>query len=163
MIQIPLTKGYIAIVDDEDADLRDVLWCVKADKVNPYAVRGISQHPQCKQMLMHRVILQRILKCELQEGAYVDHINGDTLDNRRSNLRLCTPQQNMWNRRVMHNTQTGFKGVARNKRSKLNPWKARIRVSGKLVHLGCFPTPEEAHEAYKQAAIKYFGEFARFE
>jgi hypothetical protein len=91
----------------------------------------------------------------------VDHINGDTTDNRLSNLRLCTQQQNMWNQRLRRNSSTGFKGVSKDKVS--GRFRAVIGHNRKRFYLGTFDTAEAAHEAYKAAAIKHFGEFARFE
>lgn len=87
----------------------------------------------------------------------VDHINGDPLDNRRSNLRLVTHQQNIRNRGgPQANSSTGLLGVSR-KRSK---WRAYINVDGKQINLGVFDTPEAASEARKEAEITYFGELS---
>lgn len=87
-----------------------------------------------------------------------DHIDGDTLNNRRRNLRDSTPSQNQANRKLQKNNTTGFKGVC--KISGKDKWVAYIRVKGKVINLGTFKTPEEAHEAYMKAALFYFGEFA---
>ena len=97
---------------------------------------------------MHRVITGYPL---------VDHINGDGLDNRRANLRAATATQNNQNRRPSL-SRSGFKGVT--KSSKSNGWYARIRVNGKLIHLGCYPDPTSAARAYDAAALEHFGEFA---
>lgn len=93
----------------------------------------------------------------------IDHVNGKRADNRIENLRLATPLQNSVNRKIHKNNRSGFKGVYFDQtRGKANPWKARIVVDKKQITLGLFPTAVEAHEAYKKAADKYFGEFAKY-
>ncbi|WP_411800508.1 HNH endonuclease [Cupriavidus respiraculi] len=87
----------------------------------------------------------------------VDHINHDTLDNRRINLRICTKSQNQWNRRVGANSSTGVKGVSHVKSR--GKYRAEIRVFGKRIHLGWFDQIDDAAYAYRQAARIHFGEF----
>ena len=90
----------------------------------------------------------------------VDHINGDSLDNRIDNLRLVTESENSKNRKKGNNNTTGFKGVYQNKDGSIS---ARIDVNGKNKYLGSFKTVELAAKAYKEASIKYHGEFRRVE
>jgi HNH endonuclease/AP2 domain len=95
----------------------------------------------------------------IADDEQVDHIDGNTLNNRRDNLRVCTGRQNRFNQKRRSDNQTGFKGV-----SKTNSrYKAAIMVNQKSIYLGTFDTAPLAHEAYCEAALKYFGEFARFE
>lgn len=109
------------------------------------------------------VAMHRLL-ADAKDGEFVDHINGDRLDNRRSNLRICTRQQNLQNRMpsevINGNTkQSRFKGVSKSV-NKTNPWRATIGINGRSFYLGCFPTEEAAAAAYDEAAIAAFGEFA---
>lgn len=90
---------------------------------------------------------------------YIDHKNLDGADNRLSNLREASHTQNLANCPKREGTLMEFKGVARVRQS--GRYAARIRANGKLIHLGCFDTPEEAHAAYCRAASTHFGEFAR--
>lgn len=91
----------------------------------------------------------------------VDHINGDTLDNRKQNLRICTKAENNRNRRV--NSRLGtvpYKGVYKRKNSKINSYRASVSYQDKTYNLGHYNTPEEAAEVYNNKATELFGEFA---
>lgn len=162
-VEIQLTKGYVAIVDDEDSDLADFNWYAHIQKDFPYACRKPSHPPGHKQTasFLHRVVLERMLGRALVKGELCDHRDGDTMNNRHDNLRLATPQQNVANRRKCHSNTSGFKGVTWNKNCQ--KWQSGINHNRKHIHLGLFLTPEAAHEAYKQKASELFGEFARFE
>jgi hypothetical protein len=152
MREIPLDKGFHAIVDDEDyEEVSKYHWWENSG----YAVRKIKTPSGWKVIRMHRWLMG------LQTGdrREVDHINGNKLDNRRStNLRICTHAENMKNYGRPASNTSGFKGV--NFEPRWNRWRARIKVNGKRIFLGEFSTPEAAHEAYKQAAEKHHGEFS---
>lgn len=158
MIEIPLTKGFVAIVDDEDADLAEMKW--KAD-VHPHTVYASKNfaHPNSrgqKHMILHRAILERILGREIGRKELCDHKDHNGLNCTRSNLRLANATQNRVNSRMDHDNRSGFKGVTKEKYA----WVAKITVDKKHIYLGSFRTAEEAHKAYCEAAKKHNGEFA---
>jgi hypothetical protein len=93
-----------------------------------------------------------------QEPEVVDHKNGDPFDNRLGNLRAATQMQNLRNRRRPAGCRE-LRGVSRRGRG----WLATITVAGRSIRLGSYDTPAEAHEAYRRAARKYFGAFARMD
>jgi hypothetical protein len=154
-VEIPLSKGYAAIVDAVDADLSQLMWY--AHGTLHYAMR----HEGNGRMIMHRIILSRMLGRDLDSTELVDHINGMGWDNRRANLRLATHQENMRNSKRRKSNTSGYKGVSWDAERK--KWIAGISVNHKYVFLGRYDTAEEAHKAYCSAAEEIQGEFARFE
>lgn len=148
---VPLTHGKVAIIDADDAErVLCYRWHAKEGSGNWYAARRDGT----RTVRLHRFLMGD------PPGAFVDHRNGNTLDDRRENLRVCTPRQNGHNRSANRSGTSGFKGVSRHKRGS-GAWQASIRVDGKLIFLGRFSTAEEAARAYDAAALKYFGRFAR--
>lgn len=144
---ISLSRSKNTIVDDEDYDsLMQKKWYCSSIG---YASRT-SSNPR-KEMPMHRAIMN------CPEGMVVDHINGNKLDNRKINLRICTHKENIRNGKGMSHKK--YKGAYFSKeRSK---FYSKIKVNYKSIHLGYFSTEEAAASAYNQAAIKYHGEFAK--
>lgn len=155
-IEIILTRGFVTIIDAIDSDLSLLTWRAICVDVT-YAV-GQKRGQNDTMILLHRLILERILNRSLDKTEIVDHVNGDGLDNRRSNLRLATHGQNMANSKMRSNNTSGFKGVSLDRQS--GKWRAQIQHNKKRILLGCFDDPELAHKAYCEAAIKYHGEFA---
>ena len=140
-MKIALTNGLETVVDDDVVGrLAEIRLCSITGNYVYSAETG----------LLHRYIM------EATDGLVVDHINGDPLDNRRENLRVCTQKQNCQNRGATR--KTGLKGISLHKAT--NRWRAYIKIDGRQKHLGLFPTMEEASKAYAEAAHKYFGEFA---
>ena len=147
--KIPLTQGKFAIVDPQDyRRLNRYKWCAARDKNTFYAVRSKAR----KQIRMHRRILN------VPAHLICDHINHNGLDNRISNLRICTRQQNTHNQRPRKTTSSRYKGVDWNKHQK--KWRARIYHNNRCHHLGCFCDERDAARAYDRAARKYHGDFA---
>ena len=107
-----------------------------------------------KHKLLHRILMNA------PDGMFVDHINGNKLDNRKTNLRICTQQENNMNRGKNKNNTSGFKGVTFHKQTQ--KLQALIRIDGKYKFLGLFEKAEDAYEAYKKAAVKLHGDFAHF-
>jgi hypothetical protein len=158
MKKIALTRGFESLVDDEDYDkLNKYKWyCNKRG----YAVRSDYSGSKTSNVKMHRFIMNTPF------GMETDHINGDKLDNRRSNLRICTHSQNSKNRKINSNSSCGLKGVTRYV-AKLpsgnlyKSWVAAICLNGKRIYIGSFKTPELAHEAYVKKSLELHGEFSR--
>jgi len=142
--------GHQIQIDDADLPiLEGYRWRVK-----DFSARGYGP---CMYVIgNHRVLLHRLLIGAIK-GQFVDHANGDSLDNRRDNLRLCTHAQNMANRKMARHNRTGLKGVER----KGNGWRARITKDGVRCHLGYFKTAAEAAAAFTEAARRLHGEFFR--
>ena len=157
-VEIKLTKGYVAVVDDCDADLAAQKWHVMVSARTAYAKRGFWNGKGASAEYMHRVILGRLLGRDLRPEEFCDHINGDGLNNCRNNLRVASPEQNSANHRLSRANTSGYKGVYQCKRT--GKWKAHISEGGKTKGLGYFNTPEDAHRAYVEAALEKSGEYA---
>ena len=151
MKRIPLTQSKYAIVDDEDYKvLKDYNWCAVKSKGTYYAQRyGVINGKQVC-VFMHR----EILGLKYKDGKLTDHRNGNGLDNRRFNLRVCTAAQNVWNRRSKGKSK--YRGV----RKFYHRWQAKIQSCGRYTHLGMYASAKEAAKAYDKAAKEAYGEFA---
>lgn len=153
MREIPLTQGKVAIVDDEDYEaMAKHKWCLYDNRRgHQYAVR-FTRVPKKRLVRMHRVILGE------PEELVVDHINGDGLDNRRQNLRVCTRTENIRNSKSQGGAVPQFKGVTR---APNGGFRAMIMANRRSEALGTFNTAEDAARAYDAAAIRLHGDFAR--
>ena len=150
MRTIKLTKGQVALVDDGSFNLlSQYRWHAGKNPNGKFYARrksnGENEH-------MHRMILNA------PNGLDVDHVNGDSLDNRRANLRLCTRSENNMNRGVQCNNSSGYKGVTWNKRK--NKFCAQIRKEKRHYHCGYFDKPKDAAISYDMVALMLYGDFA---
>ena len=152
---IPLTQGKFAKIDDDDfRRVSQWKWCaINKGGGRFYAGRQIGKRPFRKLLRMQNLIMPPL------DGFLVDHIDGNTLNNCRSNLRLASELQNLRNRKLGSKNTSGFKGVWLHRKS--NQWVARIGVNYKYLFLGMFDDKKEAARAYDMAAEKHFGEFAK--
>lgn len=155
MKNITLDEKCSAIVDDDDFErLSKIKWYFGQNRVR----RTIESEGYRGTQFMHSVVMGE----ELKKGFVIDHINGNTLDNRKENLRICTFGQNQMNRFCKKNKKTSrYKGVFSESRTKAITWRARIVCNKKAVHLGTFKTEIEAAGEYNNAAKRLFGEYAR--
>ena len=155
MKEIKLTRGKVALVDDADFEwLSKFRW--------RYSSAGYAVHttlakdsPDRKRKVyyMHKLILKPA------EGLLTDHIDGNKLNNQRSNLRECTPSQNRMNQGKNRNNKIGFKGVRIHKRT--GRFMAGIGFQNKYIYLGMRATAEEAHQLYVEACKRLHGEFGK--
>lgn len=150
--EIQLSKGYRAVVDNEDyEDLVRFKW---------HAVRNpLTDHVYARRCTTSRGCFEWMHRRILGVGSswLVDHINNDGLDNRRCNLRVATVSQNARNTAKVPPGSSGFHGVYENQSG---TWRARIRVNGVRLDLGTFPTAIDAAIAYDRAAERIGGGFA---
>jgi hypothetical protein len=157
MRRIKLSQNRWATVDDRFYDALVAMgpWYFN----DGYAVRSVRQkNGKRATILMHRAVMQ-LARIRIPNGFEVDHASGRRRDNRLCNLRLATQSQQMQNRPKSRNNSSGVKGVHWAKDA--GKWWARINVNRKVISLGLFKSKREAAKAYRRAARKYFGEFAR--
>jgi hypothetical protein len=154
--EIPLSRGLKALVDDEDyEELSKYDWCAMKPGSYCYAARGVYKADEKHIIVwMHRQILNT------PDDMQTDHINGDTLDNRRCNIRVCTKNQNNFNRsKALKPASSKYKGVYWSNIRKR--WCSRIQKDGKTYWNGSFRDEKDAALAYNDKATELFGEFAR--
>ena len=150
MKQIPLTRGKMALVDDDDYNfLSQMKWHCDTKGYARHAVR--FSKTELITLRMHRVITKAA------KGVEVDHIDGNKLNNQKSNLRFATDCENKRNQKIYRNNTSGIKGVSWHKGH--NRWTAHIGVNGRKIWLGHFRDREDAAKCYREAAIRYHGNF----
>jgi hypothetical protein len=158
-ITIQLTKGQSTVIDAVDADLAEMNWHA-AKRKHGYYAQASSRNPdtQKRELInLHRIILGRKIGRTLSVGEICDHANGNTLDNRRSNLRLASILESARNRGIRKDSQNGYKGIKKER----NRWGVIIKINKKQLRFGVYATPEHAAIVYNHVARLYFGEFAR--
>jgi hypothetical protein len=162
MIEIPLTKGYVAYVSDEDCErVSQFRWCAyeqhrKDGSIRVvYAQRGVRKEDGSNTtQALHRFIMG-VTDSKVQ----IDHHDHNGLNNQRDNLRVATRTQNQGNRRRKQSGTSQFKGVSWNKVSR--KWLAQTRINGKKIYLGLFDSEFDAALEYDKTARQTFGEFAK--
>lgn len=142
---VPLTKGYVAIIDADDAHLVDKFnWCADVKRGIVYASRSIHNNGEKIHVYLHRFLMENI------DGFQIDHIDGDGLNNRRFNLRVVTAKENMQNMRKARNgSKSGLIGAVWDECNK--KWRSQIRARGIRINIGLFDSAEKAHQAYLKA------------
>jgi hypothetical protein len=151
---IPLTSGYVSIIDSSDVPLvSSWSWHAAFTRNSVRAVRSFRRDG----VGYTRNVTSEVLG--LDNGVVVDHRDGDPLNNRRSNLRISGYISNAHNSKIHSRNKCGFKGVS-TVPGQENRWRSVIYVRGSYIRLGCFSDPELAARAYDDAARHHFGEFA---
>ncbi|MFA5783698.1 MAG: HNH endonuclease [Phycisphaerae bacterium] len=152
--RIPLTKGKFALVSPSDFPaISQYNWYARKSNWTCYATFCRKINGRTKSFDMHRIIMNP------PPGLVIDHIDGNGLNNCRSNLRIATPAQNSRNTCAKKNGQSKYKGVSPEKRRYC--WRATLTINGKQMHIGQFASEIQAAKAYDKAAKKYHGNFAR--
>lgn len=149
--RIPLSQGKFAVVDKADYEhMMQYKWSCVGKPPLVYAHTRTTKFGSV--LYMHRVIMNA------PKGMQVDHIDGDCLNNRRGNLRVCTQSQNSHNSRLSVRNTSGYKGVRFSKQRK--KWMVFITVNGTVTNFGYFPDVRTAVKKYNELALKYYGDFA---
>jgi hypothetical protein len=156
-VEIPLTRGYVALVDDEDAArVLEHRWQALVTGRYVYAKTDAPRKEggKARCIYLHRFIVGA------PPDAQVDHINHNCLDNRRENLRICSCAENHRNiAKRVRPASSRYKGVYWHRGSQ--KWRAQISCAGEWHHLGMYTDEEAAARAYDAAARERFGEFAQ--
>lgn len=155
MKEIKLTRGKVALVDDEDFEfLNQFKWFAKKSYNSVDTYYAYRNEPgsgkERRKLIMHRVIMNA------SSTVFIDHINHNGLDNRKRNLRECNYSQNAANQRLRKTKINQFKGVCK----KGNVWVSRVGFNGKQIYLGTYKNLFAAASAYNEKAKELFGEFA---
>jgi len=165
MKKIKLTQDQWALVDDDDYEmLMEHKWYA-AWLTSDGKFRAVRNSPRDLSGKQKKILIHRVITNAPKEKM-VDHINGNPLDNRKDNLRVCTHQENCMNRGKQKNNMSGYKGVSYRKKGKdmineyQKPWIASISFNGKNILFDYYKTKEEAALAYNKKAPELFGKFA---
>ena len=156
MAYVTLANGDEVVIDVADVPLvsREAWKLFTGRNDKKYAHASGRQYGHKGYILLHRLLMGVV---DAGREVEVDHKNGNGVDCRRDNMRLCTHQQNMWNR-SQPRTKSPYRGVSWNKRRR--QWRAMIRISGRSITIGSFDDPADAARAYDEKARQLCGEFA---
>lgn len=158
MKEIPLTQGQVALVDDEDFDrVSKYNWSARKFSNGFYAYRGWVDS-KTKKVKNHSL---GVFLLNPPKGSVVDHLNGNPLDNRKSNLRVASKQQNTWNRSVCKTSTTGIKNVMPRKSKvdgRILNYRVGLMIDGKYKQFGPYSTVEEAVAVRNKILMEVRGE-----
>lgn len=165
MIEIKLTKNLVAQIDECDCDLiSKYTWhSATSKRSSPYANTRIFYNDGSSKSYitsMHRLIMG----CTFGDGRFVDHIDGNGLNNKRDNLRFVTRSQNAVNRKNKTNKISKYFGVSsviRGRKTKVKYWTASVRFMGQMVFHGYYKSENDAALAFNEEVVKYYGNFAK--
>ena len=153
MKEIPLTRGHVALVDDEDYGRASAFrWYALTNSGVVYATRAYRDATKQKRMYLHHFVTG------VDAATYIDHKNHNGLDCQKHNLRIATNQQNQDNSRKQVGVSSQYKGVSWNKQKQR--WKAAVWTTGKPIFLGWFKNEGDAARAYNEGAKTLFGEYS---
>jgi len=156
IIESKIHGTYSTLVNENDwSNIKQHKWYLlpTPTKGKYYAATKIKIQEKITTITMHRLIMNT------PKNKVTDHINGNTLDNRKENLRICTSAENQYNRGPQKNNTSGYKGVSWNKQDK--KWRAAVKHFGKQIYLGSYNNKEEAAKAYDAKIKELHGKFAR--
>lgn len=166
MKNIALSRGYVAIIDDEDFEkVSQYKWHASQHEKKIYAKRKrwipdesittkqgkYVKKGYYKTIALHRVIL------DAPDDMEVDHINGNPLDCRKINLRVCSHEQNMWNLKGRSDSKSGYRGITWDKQTQ--KWRATLTYKKQFINIGRFDNLDDAIKAHQEKAKELFGEF----
>jgi hypothetical protein len=146
--EILLSQGKVTLVDDDDF--------IRLNKYKWHYCQGYARRNEYRN---GKRSSYKMMILKAPPGMVVDHINGNSLDNQKKNLRICTPKENMRNKKKRVTNTSGYKGVSWS--SAVKKWRVQINIDNKVINLGCHKNIIEAAMIYNLAAKKYHKEFAR--
>ena len=153
-INSPKHGEFKFLIDDEDYEkVKDYRWYVVVDEDRRYVRAHEKKSENYSKVRLHRLIMN------YSGNMFVDHINGNGLDNRKENLRICTNSENNMNSIKRKKGTSVYKGVSFDKSR--NKYESYITINKKKIHLGRYETEEQAAQAYNNVVENHFGRFAR--
>ena len=151
--RVYFNDGSFFVIDTQDLPAVSQFTWFLGKRGYPVAHASRKSSTPNKTFPLHRYLMNP------EDGYDIDHITGDKMDNRRSNLRVCTHQENMFNQTLKSSNKTGFCGVSKNRRT--GTYEAYLHINGSKKYLGMYSSAEEAARVRDEAAMLYYGEYAR--
>lgn len=151
-MEVQIDKEYLFLI-------QKYKWCLNKSMVKHRGVYYFLRNTKIGNKRTCVTLHREIMNCTIGDGHVVDHINGDTLDNRRSNLRICNNTENVRNQKLHKCNTSGYRGVSKNK--KTGKWIVHISVNNKILHIGTFVDIKDAVKAYENASNYYYKDYGR--